>query len=83
MYGQRHSVTQTSGDAWARVVAPNATVHAEPYLEARSVHYNNGTSYLRSRISYCLSIVINYPTVSTDILVIWLLLVKKAHLLQQ
>lgn len=37
MYGQRHSATQTSGDAWARVVAPNATVHAEPYLEARSV----------------------------------------------
>ena len=70
------------GIQWIRVVAPNATVHPELYLEARSVHYNNRTSYLRPRISYCLPIVINYPTVSIDILVIWIL-VKKAHLLQQ
>lgn len=31
------------GIQWTRVVAPNATVHPEPYLGARSVHYNNGT----------------------------------------
>ena len=28
------------GIQWTRVVAPNATVHPELYLEARSVHYS-------------------------------------------